>query len=68
MKRAFSFALIFLIFVLIYQFVIIFFEQSHEVEYKILSKDKEFEIEEEYRKHEKDDGYYSTINQDKKEI
>lgn len=68
MKRAFSFALIFLIFVLIYQFVIIFFEQSHEVEYKILSKDKEFEIEEEYRKHKKDDGYYITINQDKKEF
>ena len=68
MKRAFSFALIFLIFVLIYQFVIIFFEQSHEVEYKILSKDKEFKIEEEYRKQEKDDGYYITINQDKKEF
>lgn len=61
MKKALSFVIIFLILLLTYQFIIIFFEKSHKITYKLLASEKEFEIIEEYRKNDDEDGYFLNI-------
>lgn len=68
MKKAFSFAVIFLIIVLIYQFLVILLENSHEVTYKILTSDKEFSIEETYKKAKDEDGYFIKIEIEDKDF
>ncbi len=61
MKKAFSFAVIFLIIILTYQFIVIFFEKNYDFEYQIESNDYVFTIREQYRKNEAIDGYFLNI-------
>ena len=46
MKKALSFAVIFLIITLLYQFIIVLLENGHEVSYEIIASKREFFIEE----------------------
>jgi len=61
MKRVLSFIIIFLIFIFVYQYIVVFFSNSHEVNYKIESDNKEFNIKEIYEKNKEEDGYYLEI-------
>ena len=67
MKKAIGFTIIFSLFLLIYQFVVIFLESGHEISYKIESNDKVFRITESYLKDKDIDGYYIKVNADNKD-
>lgn len=68
LKRILGFVLIFFILILIYQFVIVFFENSHTLTYKLSSDNTEFTIVEEYDKDKNDDRYFLDITADGKEF
>lgn len=61
MKKAVIFVSIILIVVLIYQFIIVLFSNSHEITYKISKDDYEFVIDEVYEKNSKLNGYLLNI-------
>lgn len=64
MKKAVSYVIIFLLLIFVYQFIVIYFENSHEVNYEIATKDKSFTINEAYEKKANNDGYLLTITSD----
>ncbi len=61
MKKAIGFTIFFAVLMLIYQFVIVFLENGHEIKYKIESKDMVFDIVESYVKDEDVNGYYINV-------
>ncbi len=63
-KKLLEFALILMIFVFGYQFIVIYLEDSHEVSYEIASGDHEFQIDENYIKKDKFDNYVIQITDD----
>ena len=67
MKKALSFAVIFLIITLLYQFIIVLLENGHEVSYEIIASKREFFIEETYKKNSIEDGYFLKIETEDKE-
>ena len=69
-KRVFGFIVILLIFLFIYQVIVVYFENGHEVNYKIATGEIEFNIDEKYVKNADDDGYLISIisNDNKKYI
>ncbi len=65
-KRVFEFIIVFLIVVFVYQFIVIYFENGHEVSYRVASNDLEFNISEKYSKSDDIDKYIINItNNDK---
>lgn len=61
MKKIFSFIVIFLLFIFIYQFIVIFFTDNHEVTYELEESNQLFKINEKYRKKNNEDGYSINI-------
>ena len=64
MKKAIGFTIIFTLLLFVYQFVVIFLENGHEITYTIETKNNSYEIKESYVKHKDIDGYYITIKKD----
>ncbi len=60
-KRVVSFVVVSFILVLIYQFVVIYFEKGHSIEYSVSGNNIEFKVLEKYKKTDLEDGYTITI-------
>ena len=60
-KKIISFIVIAFILVLIYQFVVIYFEKGHSIQYNISGNNIEFKVLEKYQKTDLEDGYTITI-------
>lgn len=67
MKKALSYVLIFIVIILSYQLIVVYFANSHEVEYSLNIGDKQYTIIEKYKKDGQQDGYYLKIKIDNKE-
>ncbi len=61
MRRVLKFTGFLFLLLLVYQFVVIYLEDSHVVEYKITSDGLEFNIKEEYRKNSYLSGYFINV-------
>lgn len=61
MKRAVSFVLMFLFIILVYQLIVVYFSNGHEVTYELATAEKAFTINEVYKKDYDVDGYYLKI-------
>ena len=62
MKRTVSYILIFILVILVYQLIVVFFANSHEVNYEIVSDNNNYKINEKYVRDDNGDGYYLSIS------
>ena len=61
MKRAIGFTIIFTLLLFIYQFVVVFLENGHEITYILETKNNKYEVKESYLKQKDIDGYFINI-------
>ena len=64
MKKAIGFTLIISLLLLVYQFVVLFLENGHEITYVIETANNSYEIKEIYVKEKDIDGYYINVKKD----
>jgi len=69
MKRAIPLIVILSIFSTLYQYVIVYFQNSHEITYELAKDNKSFKVQEIYKKTKNEDGYFfNIVSDDKKEF